>query len=113
VRYDDLISDIEVQIRYLQSRKKNLIEKWKRRNGLALAKVEFRTETYMTVAVVNRMDMSRPLPWVMKWRYVIISGYFLYNPVQDPIVFNVLPGYVIGWGCVSWQKVVMNLYVVC
>jgi hypothetical protein len=52
------------------------------------------------VAVVNRVDMSRPLPSMMKWRYVI-TGYFLYNPVQDPVVFSVLPGYVIRCGYVS------------
>jgi len=55
-------------------------------------------DTYMTLVVVSMMDMSRPLPSMMKWRYVIISWYFLYNPVHDPIVLNVLPGYVIRWG---------------
>jgi hypothetical protein len=66
----------------------------------------------MTVAVVNTMDMSLPLLSMMKWRYVICE-YFLYNPVQDAIVFSVLPGYVIRLGHMSCQKVVMNLYVVC
>ena len=54
----------------------------------------------MTVAVVNTMDMSLPLLSMMKWRYVICE-YFLYNPVQDAIVFSVLPGYVIRLGHMS------------
>jgi len=68
---------------------------------LALAKVDSMTETYMIVAVVSTMAMSRPLPSMTKWRYVIISGYFYTIWFRILTVFIVLPGYVIRLGHVA------------
>jgi len=46
----------------------------------------YERDIYITVAVVNTMNISHPLPSVTKWRYVIISRYFLYNLIQDPYI---------------------------
>jgi len=80
MRYNDLISDIEAQIRDRQSRKKDFIEGMKEKERVGLGESGF-YDTYMPVALVNTMNMSRPMSSMTKWRYVIMSGYFLYNPV--------------------------------
>ena len=60
------------------------------------------------MAVVSTMVMSRPLPSVTKWRYVIISGYFLYNLVQDPYSFQSFARLCNTIGTSVMTKVVVN-----
>ena len=85
----DLISDIEAQIRDLQSRKKDLIEEMKEKERVGLGESGFydrdiydsggsKYDGYVTsIAVNDEMEVCNNL-----W-------YFLYNPVQDSIVFSV------------------------
>ena len=115
---DYLISDIEAQIGDLQSRKKDLIEEVKGEERVGLGESGFyERDIYITVAVVNTMNISHPLPSVTKWRYVIISRYFLYNLIQDPYIGKLHLVYTCNthadhsgsYSCCLWVSVISSI----